>query len=133
LGRRRQLDGRRGYYRLLDNISHSKLMKLVEERICDRRILKLIKQWLEAGVMKDGIWHKLPKLTNGYVSTITTGCRYHRQPVQLTVSNTAQIEDKSHLYKRTYVRYYFFMVIITMYDVCFSMHGGIIIEFFLKG
>jgi len=44
-----------GYF---DNISHSKLMKLVEERICDRRILKLIRQWLEAGVMKDGIWHK---------------------------------------------------------------------------
>lgn len=44
-----------GYF---DNISHSKLMQLVEERISDRRILKLIRQWLEAGVMKEGTWRE---------------------------------------------------------------------------
>jgi len=37
-----------------DSINHEKLMKLVEMRINDRRILKLVKQWLKAGVMKDG-------------------------------------------------------------------------------
>ncbi len=29
-------------------------MKLVEKRICDRRVLKLLQQWLKAGVLDDG-------------------------------------------------------------------------------
>jgi RNA-directed DNA polymerase len=37
-----------------DNIPHDKLMKMVEQRISDRRILKWIRLWLTAGVMKDG-------------------------------------------------------------------------------
>jgi len=38
-----------------DTIDHSLLIKLVERRVRDPRVLRLIRQWLKAGVMCDGI------------------------------------------------------------------------------
>lgn len=39
-----------------DNIDHDWLMKFLEHRIGDRRILRLIRKWLRAGVIEDGEW-----------------------------------------------------------------------------
>jgi len=43
----------RGFF---DNISHEWLMEFLEHRIADRRMLRLLKKWLRAGVSEDGEW-----------------------------------------------------------------------------
>jgi retron-type reverse transcriptase len=39
-----------------DNLSHDWLLKFVQHRVADRRILRLIQKWLKAGVMEEGEW-----------------------------------------------------------------------------
>src|ERR1700689_3153217 len=39
-----------------DNISHEKLLELIELRIADPRIQRLIRKWLRAGISEDGQW-----------------------------------------------------------------------------
>ncbi len=41
-----------------DNISHEWLMKFLQHRIADKRILRLIEQYLTAGIEEDGKWSK---------------------------------------------------------------------------
>lgn len=43
------------------NINHDKLMLLVAQRICDKRVLKLIKSWLKVGIMEEGKYQKTDK------------------------------------------------------------------------
>jgi len=37
-------------------LDHEWLMRFLEHRIADRRVLRLIQKWLAAGVIEDGIW-----------------------------------------------------------------------------
>jgi retron-type reverse transcriptase len=39
-----------------DNLDKAWMIKFVEHRVADRRILRLIQKWLKAGVMEDGKW-----------------------------------------------------------------------------
>jgi RNA-directed DNA polymerase len=41
----------RGFF---DAIHHEWLVKFVEHRIADRRVVRLIQKWLKAGVLEDG-------------------------------------------------------------------------------
>jgi RNA-directed DNA polymerase len=39
-----------------DTISKETLVQLIEKRIADPRVLRLIQKWLKAGVIEDGVW-----------------------------------------------------------------------------
>src|ERR671922_1188409 len=45
----------RGFF---DNLSHEWIVKFLQHRIGDRRILRLVKKWLKAGVSEEGEWSK---------------------------------------------------------------------------
>ena len=56
-----------------DNIEKDRLMEMVEQRIADPRILRLIRKWLNAGVIEDGKWSEPEKGTpQGAVMTPRT-------------------------------------------------------------
>lgn len=40
--------------RFFDTIDHGWLLKFIEHRIADRRVIRLIRKWLKAGVLEDG-------------------------------------------------------------------------------
>jgi RNA-directed DNA polymerase len=46
-----------------DSISHEWMLKFVQHRVADRRILRLIQKWLKAGVMEEGEWSETEKGT----------------------------------------------------------------------
>ncbi|MDP1422224.1 reverse transcriptase domain-containing protein, partial [Peribacillus simplex] len=46
------------FEKLFDKVNHDKLMGMLERKIEDKRVLKLIRKFLQAGIMIGGLFHK---------------------------------------------------------------------------
>jgi len=62
-----------------DAISHEWLIKFIEHRIRDKRVIRQIKKWLNAGIMEDGSWHKSEQGTpqGGRISPLLANIYLH--------------------------------------------------------
>jgi RNA-directed DNA polymerase len=62
-----------------DTINHDWLIKFIEHRIGDKRVVRLIRKWLNAGVLEDGKWHSREEGTiqGGVISPLLSNIFLH--------------------------------------------------------
>ena len=66
----------RGFF---DQLSHEWLVRFVEHRIADRRVVRLIQKWLNAGVLENGerTWSEAGTVQGGSISPILANLYLH--------------------------------------------------------
>ncbi len=65
--------------KFFDTIEHDWLMKFVEHRVADARVVRLIKKWLRAGMLEDGqVWQsELGTVQGGSISPLLANIYLH--------------------------------------------------------
>jgi RNA-directed DNA polymerase len=61
------------------SLDHSWLVRFLEHRIADQRVLRLIQKWLRAGVIENGVWSQTEQGTpqGASVSTLLANVYLH--------------------------------------------------------
>ena len=91
-----------------DNIDHDVLMELLAKRIEDRRFLKLIRAFLQAGYLEDWVYHRTYSGTpqGGTVSPILANIYLHELDEWLEQQACTFNQGKGRAYNREYKKLY---------------------------
>ncbi|KYG03085.1 hypothetical protein BE21_53440 [Sorangium cellulosum] len=86
-----------------DTIDHGWMQKLIEHRIGDTRLVRLLMKWLHAGVMEDGKWREVEEGTpqGGIISPLMANIYLH-YVLDLWVLKWRRTQARGQVY---YVRY----------------------------